>query len=45
MLTTMDNIVTGVRGMSYSTGMKERGKYLHRESVTNLKMQILLHGC
>jgi hypothetical protein len=38
MMTTMNNIVTGVRDASYSTGMTERGKYLHTKFVNNLKM-------
>jgi hypothetical protein len=41
MLTTVGNIVTGVREAGYSTGVTERGKYLYRKSLNSLKMQIL----
>jgi hypothetical protein len=44
MMTTMDNIVTGVRDASYPTGMTERGKYLHTKSAHNPKLQLLFHG-
>lgn len=44
MMTTVNNIVTGVRDASYPTGMTERGKYLHAKSGNNLKMQLLFHG-
>jgi hypothetical protein len=43
MLTTMDNIVTGVREAGYATGVTERGKYFYKKSLNNLKMKILFH--